>query len=223
MKRIVKATLTLAAMTALAIGFMPSMSHAVSCTVDVVNNPDPNISGASGSGSSSCGLGSSDSTNAGIESFMEALTGSDLTLIDKTDDGTSGTHPNALTGTNLNGGNSGNWYLDTAGLTGDIFLIMKDGGTGNTDANSPPEIQWVWFELDLNGNCVGFGGAPAAADLCGTWQMWGGKGLSHFSVYSPSGTPSGTPSVPEPSALILLGAGLLASRIVLKILGTRNA
>src|SRR4030095_160218 len=36
-----------------------------------------------------------------------------------------------------------------------------------------------------------------------------------------SGTPSG--KVPEPSALILLGAGLLASRIVLKKLGTRHA
>jgi PEP-CTERM motif len=36
-----------------------------------------------------------------------------------------------------------------------------------------------------------------------------------------SATPSG--KVPEPSALILLGAGLLASRIVLKKLGTRNA
>jgi PEP-CTERM motif len=48
-------------------------------------------------------------------------------------------------------------------------------------------------------------------------------------IFSPGGgdfggaTPSGTPSVPEPSSLILLGVGLLASRLIFKRVNSRKA
>jgi len=43
-----------------------------------------------------------------------------------------------------------------------------------------------------------------------------------FGSATPSGTPSGTPSVPEPPALILLGIGLIASRMVLTKFASHN-
>ena len=94
-------------------------------------------------------------------------------------------------------------------VTGFEYLLGKYDGPNAGDL--------VWYVAGLSGT----------VDILANWgpNPTGTQyGLSHWALFDADGhaTPSGTPSVPEPSALILLGSGLLASRIVLKKLGTRN-
>ena len=59
-----------------------------------------------------------------------------------------------------------------------------------------------------------------------SYSIWGSSeqyALSHFIGFDGgTATPSGTPSVPEPSTFLLLGAGLVALRMVSNRFGIKN-
>lgn len=81
----------------------------------------------------------------------------------------------------------GTWSFtnDPWGTFGDIAIVLKDG-------NQNGVFYSAYLLVDFSTN--------------GTWDT-GGPGLSHMSVYG-RGTP--TTQVPEPSAMLSLGMGLLA-------------
>ena len=221
--RISKIALTSLTVVLLAVGFLPSLSQAVTCTVIVANQPDPNITGAISTDNNSngfqttdgCGMGDSSNTTAGQISLLNSLFSTTVTLIDKSDDAVAG----ALNVV-ANGAPSGTWSVDLASLSSydKLFLVMKDGGTG--DGSGPDQVNWVWYILDetLNATCI------SPADICGTWSMWGNSpsdttpsNLSHMTLYGSVGTgpgpgPGPSQEVPEPSTFILLGSGLLLAR-----------
>jgi hypothetical protein len=225
--RISKITLTSLTVVLLAVGFLPSLSQAVTCTVIVANQPDPNITGAISTDNNSngfqttdgCGMGDSSNTTAGQISLLNSLFSTTVTLIDKSDDAISGAVPGALDVV-ANGAPSGTWSVDLASLNtyDKLFLVMKDGGTG--DGSGPDQVNWVWYILDetLNATCI------SPADICGNWSMWGNSpsdttpsNLSHMTLYGSVGTgpgpgPGPSQEVPEPSTFILLGSGLLLVR-----------
>jgi hypothetical protein len=211
------------AIAMLAVGCLPSVSQAVTCTVIVANNPDPNITGAVSVDNNSngfqttdgCGMGDSSNTGQGQLDLLNSLFTTSVTLIDKSDDAVAGALDVVANGTP-----SGTWSVDLAGLGSydKLFLIMKDGGTG--DGSGPDQVNWVWFILDetLNATCA------SPADICGTWSMWGNSptdttpsNLSHMALYGSAGPgpgpgPGPSQEVPEPSTFILLGSGLLLAR-----------
>jgi len=223
--RIGKFALTSLTVALLAVGFLPSLSQAVTCTVIVANQPDPNITGAISTGNNSdgfqttdgCGMGDASNNGAGQISLLNSLFSTTVTLIDKSDDAV----PGALNVV-ANGAPSGTWSVDLATLNtyDKLFLVMKDGGTG--DGSGPNQVNWVWYILDetLNATCI------SPADICGTWSMWGNSpsdttpsNLSHMTLYGSAGTgpgpgpgPGPSQEVPEPSTFILLGSGLLLVR-----------
>ena len=215
--RIGKFALTSLTVALLAVGFLPSLSQAVTCTVIVANQPDPNITGAISTGNNSdgfqttdgCGMGDASNNGAGQISLLNSLFSTTVTLIDKSDDAV----PGALNVV-ANGAPSGTWSVDLATLNtyDKLFLVMKDGGTG--DGSGPNQVNWVWYILDetLNATCI------SPADICGTWSMWGNSpsdttpsNLSHMTLYGSAG-PGPSQEVPEPSTFILLGSGLLLVR-----------
>ena len=223
--RIGKFALTSLTVALLAVGFLPSLSQAVTCTVIVANQPDPNITGAISTGNNSdgfqttdgCGMGDASNNGAGQISLLNSLFSTTVTLIDKSDDAV----PGALNVV-ANGAPSGTWSVDLATLNtyDKLFLVMKDGGTG--DGSGPNQVNWVWYILDetLNATCI------SPADICGNWSMWGNSpsdttpsNLSHMTLYGSAGTgpgpgpgPGPSQEVPEPSTFILLGSGLLLVR-----------
>jgi hypothetical protein len=98
----------------------------------------------------------------------------------------------------------------TVDVTGFTYLLAK------YDASQAGG--YIWYVADLTGDQT----IPSNLGTCGAT----GCGLSHWTLFNPedgTATPSGTPSVPEPSSLILLGAGLIASRLILKRATTRKA
>jgi hypothetical protein len=171
-----------------------AVGQAAMCTVDTTD-PDSFITGAKTI--SSCGLGLAGSNNDSAGEIGTLLTGT-WTLIDKSDDG-SGNGALLITGDNSN---AGNWFVDLESLNfADLVLVIKDGAeAGNNGA------KWAYFYLDLAGGCS-IANGPAGADICGEWQMYAGKDLSHLSLY---GTGTGTTTqVPGAAPLLLVGLGLV--------------
>lgn len=128
-----------------------------------------------------------------------ALLGPGLTLLDKNDDATSGSNPNALTVANSTLG--GNWSFSNllAPLGKEFYnfvIAFKTGG--NKDKIS------VWAAFDLSNDAVS-----------GTWSTTGSNGLSHVNLYAKLRDLPPPATVPLPAAgLLLFGAlgGLAALR-----------
>jgi hypothetical protein len=173
-----------------------AVGQAATCTVDTTD-PDSFITGAKTT--SSCGLGLAGSNNDS-EGEIVTLLGGTWTLIDKSDDDGSGSNNGALQNTGDNS-NAGNWFVDLDSLNfEDLVLVIKDGQDAGNGA------KWAYFYLDLEGGCS-IANKPAGADICGEWQMYAGKDLSHLSLY---GTGTGTTTqVPGPAPLVLVGLGLV--------------
>lgn len=186
-----------------------SGASAAPCTAtNPLTNPDASLTN-----STSCGLGTLDNDDAAGVNLVEPSAAL-WTAIDKNEGGNGGS-TGALLSTGVPDSTSGNWGIDTQGLTHTSYLIViKDGQAGGGST-------WAWFVVDTTFACVG--NLFAGAEHCGTWTMYDSKGISHLSLYgtttASTGTPSGstgTPSgstgvVPEPgsSSLALLGLGLL--------------
>lgn len=103
--------------------------------------------------------------------------------IDKTDDGTSGIDPDALTTNPLNMGLSGTFsFTPTAGFTD--FVIAFKSGEGQLDPD------WAAFRL------------PDGV-TSGSWTISGEQALSHANLYAIPGN-----EVPEAGTLALLGLTL---------------
>ena len=112
--------------------------------------------------------------------------------IDKTDDGTSGTNPNALTTTPLNMGLNGTFtFTPPAGFTN--FVIGFKSGEGQLDPD------WAAFLL------------PAGV-TSGSWSISGQQELSHANLYGQQGSNQ----VPEPGMLALLGLAAVAGLTVFR-------
>lgn len=124
------------------------------------------------------------------------LAGSGLLLIDKSDDGTSGMNPSALT--IAHGGTGGPFSIAAliapAGqVWTDLILAFKTGGNSNKVS--------TWAAFSIDGSMTG-----------GAWSTTGRNGLSHANLYgrladAPS-PPSPPSAVPLPAAGLLLTAGL---------------
>lgn len=225
MDTIKKGYIRLVGIAALLFWLTPGMVLAATCTVDVTNNPDPFITGALST--TSCGLGNDSNDSALV---IGSLLGGTWTLIDRDNvggDSESGSPETALV-FSPQPGSTGDWFVDLAGLGfSRLVLTLKDGNTGDANPNAPPpEVQFVWFELDLAGNCIGFGSAPAGSDLCGNWSMWGNPqgnelvAVSHMSLYGTGRRPP--QEIPEPDSLLLLGLALLGLGAVHRWAGRRK-
>lgn len=114
--------------------------------------------------------------------------------LDKSDDGTTGLLEGTLTGTpSLVSGLLGTFDIAPSVYVtyNRIVVAFKSGGGQDTP-------DWAGFEL-------------AEGTLTGSWSITGAKqALSHANLYGirdPNVPPTG---VPEPSVLLILGAGLLA-------------
>jgi hypothetical protein len=111
------------------------------------------------------------------------------TTLDKSDDGTTGLFPNALTIVGM-GQTSGTFSISPLVLQNYTNLLIGfKAGEGQLDPD------WAVFAL-------------SADALSGTWTISGQQSLSHANLY---GMPGETPApIPEPASMLLLGTGLAA-------------
>ena len=151
-----------------------AVSQAATCTVDTI---DPNAFITGAKTTTSCGLGLANDDNDSAGDIGTILGGAWVTL-DKSDNAGD---LNVLS--ILNDTKSGDWFLDLDPISSytSLVLVLKDGEQAGNGA------KWVWFELDLTGGCS-IGGAPAGTDICGEWQLYGDKELSHASLYGSNPT-----------------------------------
>ena len=111
----------------------------------------------------------------------DAITLLGYTLLDKTDDLTSGGLPQSLTATPPTSGLSGTFSFSAPGFTS--FVIAFKSGQGQLDPD------WAAFLLP-------------AGETSGSWTISGSQALSHVNLY---GKPA---PVPLPAAVWLLLSGL---------------
>ena len=185
----------------IAYNLWPAAADAVPCTAMAAWNPDPTLTH-----STSCGPGNSaNDTAADVNAVEPSSTVWVLIDRDESQSETSG----GLRWTSTTDSKSGNWYIDVNATTFSQFLITLKGG--NSGAAEP--VRWAFFVVDTTQNAIT---CLAGFELCGTWSMYGRDGtlkqLSHMTLY---GAP-GVQVVPEPGVLLLLGAGLLGTAVVIR-------
>jgi hypothetical protein len=201
----------LAAGAMLAAAMWSGSANAGTCTVPYAQtDPDPSVTE-----STSCGAGWSTNNDSPL-----LIEGTNWYEIEKNESGGANTSgalltPGVVWGTTT----SGSWAIDadfaTASGYESFMLVMKDGNIPGSDT------QWFWFVVDtsVGANACG-AGAPAGADYCGTWTMYGVngnlRGISHMSLYGSGDRPPPPPppEVPLPGTLALLGLGALGLRFV---------
>ena len=126
-----------------------------------------------------------------------ALLGPGLILLDKSDDGISGTNPTALSGSpSLMAGLSGSFSFAIGTLVAsagkeyyNFVLAFKSGGNRKTES--------VWAAFDL-----------ATGVSSGTWTISGKNELSHVNLYAYERDVKVPPGVPVPAAGLMLISGL---------------
>ena len=132
-------------------------------------------------------------SGAGNDNDIETLYPG-YTLLDKSDDSSSGTNDGWLTVTGV-GGLSGSFTIDAAAWAAynSLILVFKTG------------------TADLDPDFIGFQFTPIVDG--GTWSIISGQqSLSHASLLGRRLTtpPPDVPQVPEPGSILLLGTGLAA-------------
>jgi hypothetical protein len=186
---------SMAAFTMLAWG---ASANAVTCVATTVGH-DPY---ADLTNSTSCGPGTSGSATDSEDEVNTADPGSDLWKFVEKNEAAGDAGGGRLLTTGVPDATTGTWGIDTTGLIYSKFLIvLKDG--------NDVDPSWVWFIIDTSQTCSATGNYFAAAEYCGTWNMFGKNGVrkqsSHMSLYG-SGRRF---DVPEPGSLALFGLGLL--------------
>jgi hypothetical protein len=112
--------------------------------------------------------------------------------LDKSDDNTTGALEGALTITG-SGGLSGTFTISPAAAAFGPLVIAFKSGEGQLDPD------WAAFLL------------PAGV-LSGSWSISGQQALSHANLYGGEEPPPPT-QTPEPMSAVLLGSGLLVTRL----------
>jgi hypothetical protein len=123
----------------------------------------------------------------------DAVNGLGYTTLDKSDDNTSGTLDGALT---ITGGGtlSGTFSISAAAAAFGPLVIAFKSGEGQLDPD------WAAFLLPVG-------------VLSGTWSISGAQSLSHANLYGGEDPPPPT-QTPEPMSAVLLGSGLLVTRLL---------
>ncbi len=116
------------------------------------------------------------------------------TTLDKSDDNTTGTLEGALTITG-SGGLSGTFTISAAAAGFGPLVIAFKSGEGVLDPD------WAAFLL------------PAGV-LSGSWSISGAQALSHANLYGGGDGPPPPTQTPEPMSAVLLGSGLLVTRLL---------
>jgi hypothetical protein len=124
----------------------------------------------------------------------DAINDLGYTTLDKSDDNTSGTLDGALTITG-SGGLSGTFTISPAAAAFGPLVIAFKSGEGVLDPD------WAAFLL------------PAGV-LSGTWSISGAQSLSHANLYGGGEVPPPPTQTPEPMSAVLLGSGLLVTRLL---------
>jgi hypothetical protein len=125
-----------------------------------------------------------------INGSGDAINALGYTTLDKSDDNTTGALEGALSITG-SGGLGGTFTISPAALAFGPLVIAFKSGEGQLDPD------WAAFLL------------PAGV-LTGTWSISGQQALSHASLYGGENPPTQTP---EPMSALLLGSGLLVTRL----------
>jgi hypothetical protein len=126
----------------------------------------------------------------------DALNALGYTTLDKSDDNTTGALEGALTITG-SGGLSGTFSISAAAAAFGQLVIAFKSGEGQLDPD------WAAFLL------------PAGV-LSGTWSISGAQALSHANLYGNGNgeVPPPPTQTPEPMSAVLLGSGLLVTRLL---------
>ncbi len=126
----------------------------------------------------------------------DALNALGYTTLDKSDDNTSGVLDGALSITG-SGGLSGTFAISAAAAGFGPLVIAFKSGEGQLDPD------WAAFLL------------PAGV-LSGSWVISGAQTLSHANLYGSGDgeVPPPPTQTPEPMSAVLLGSGLLVTRLL---------
>jgi hypothetical protein len=122
----------------------------------------------------------------------DAINALGYTTLDKSDDGTTGSLEGALVITG-SGGLSGTFTISPAAAAFGPLVIAFKSGEGQLDPD------WAAFLL------------PAGV-LSGSWSISGQQALSHANLYGGDEPPP--TQTPEPMSAVLLGSGLLVTRLL---------
>jgi hypothetical protein len=150
-----------------ALGFAPSVSQAITCTVGAVTNPP----GATVDSSTLCGAGTGNnntgSGNPGAVQLNSLAVGGSTTWNEITtlQNGSGSNNSFYFTGTK-----SGDFYINSNLLNFSQFVLVLKGGNSLANPNAPPvSVAWAWFLLG--------GSNPIACltgfDICGNWYLCG--------------------------------------------------
>ena len=198
----------------LALGLAPEVSRADTCFVASGFSTD-----VFANNTSNCGVGVDLNPGANADQQeLQQVTGLNLAFVEIDEDATANLIDNGFffTATTANTEGqalTGTWQISSTVVNDfdNLILVLKDGNVEGTT------VQWVWFKLVDVLDCL------AGTAFCGDWGMFNNTsgntaGLSHMELWGvPSTGPGPGPGpgpgneVPEPSAIILFGSGLLAS------------
>lgn len=200
---------------ALVIGFAPSASEAITCTVGAGTNPPGGTVNSStlcgaGTGNNNTGSGNPGAVHLNSLGVSGSTTWNEITTRQQKSGSNNSFY---FTGTQ-----SGDFHINTNLLNFSQFvLVLKDGNTLVNPNGSPVKVAWAWFLLGDSNPIV----CPTGFTTCGNWSMWGNPNgnenlvdISHMTLY---GTGTGG-QLPLPGTVFLLGTGL----IVLAIAGRKT-